>query len=145
MRTGENVERKRWETRVRRGSEERRSGHVGRNNMRASIVKIEGQVSEEGRNGTKGGGREDMRRDEKCEGEVKDKKCKQGTRMQRGLRMKHTYSVYIVCCTQSENLRNLEIALHILRIPRLHSNLEIVQLQCAIFRLRKLRMHTIYS
>ena len=28
---------------------------------------------------------------------------------------------------QSENLRNLEIALHILRIPRLHSNLKIAQ------------------
>ena len=29
---------------------------------------------------------------------------------------------------QSGNLRNLEIALHILRIPRLHSNLEIAQI-----------------
>ena len=37
---------------------------------------------------------------------------------------------------------NLEIALRILRILRLRSNLEIVQLLCGIFRLRKLRIHT---
>ena len=38
--------------------------------------------------------------------------------------------------TQSENLRNLEIALRILRIPRLRSNLEIAHYTCAISRLR---------
>ena len=38
-----------------------------------------------------------------------------------------------ICSAQSENLRNLEIALRILRIPRLRSNLEIAQ---AIWRLR---------
>jgi len=38
--------------------------------------------------------------------------------------------------------RNLEIALRILRILRLRSNLEIAQLLCGIFRLRKLHMHT---
>ena len=54
-----------------------------------------------------------------------------------------------ICSTQSGNLRNLEIALRILRILRLRSNrtimrdLEIVQLLCAIFRLRKLHMYTI--
>ena len=42
------------------------------------------------------------------------------------------FSEYI-CSAQSENLRNLEIALRILRIPRLRSNLEIAQ---AIWRLR---------
>ena len=40
---------------------------------------------------------------------------------------------YYICSAQSENLRNLEIALRILRIPRLRSNLEIAQ---AIWRLR---------
>ena len=44
-----------------------------------------------------------------------------------------------VCSAQSGNLRNLKIALRILRILRLHSNLEIVQYSCAISRLRKLR------
>ena len=43
-----------------------------------------------------------------------------------------------VCSAQSGNLRNLKIALRILRILRLHSNLEIVQYSCAISRLRKL-------
>ena len=57
--------------------------------------------------------------------------------------------VYYTCSAQSGNLRNLEIALRILRILRLRSNrtimrdLEIVQLLCAIFRLRKLHMYTI--
>ena len=37
-----------------------------------------------------------------------------------------------ICSAQSENLRNLEIALRILRIPRLHSNLKIER---AIWRL----------
>ena len=40
------------------------------------------------------------------------------------------------CCTQSENLCNLKIVLHIPRILRLGSNLKIAQLLCAIFRLR---------
>ena len=42
-----------------------------------------------------------------------------------------------LCSAQSENLRNLEIALRILRIPRLRSNLEIAHYTCAISRLRK--------
>ena len=37
---------------------------------------------------------------------------------------------------QSENLHNLEIALCILRIPRMRSNLEIAHYNCAISRLR---------
>ena len=41
-----------------------------------------------------------------------------------------------ICSAQSENLRNLEIALRILRILRLRSNLEIAQL---ISRLRNTR------
>ena len=45
-----------------------------------------------------------------------------------------------VCSAQSKNLRNLEIALHILRILRLRSNREIAHHSCAILRLR---MHTI--
>ena len=57
--------------------------------------------------------------------------------------------VYCICSAQSENLRNLEIALRILRIPRLRTivarsrdctailcNLKIAQLQYAIVRLR---------
>ena len=55
-----------------------------------------------------------------------------------------------ICSAQSENLRNLEIALHILRILRLHSYLEIVHYSCVISRLHnysaqsdQLRMHTI--
>ena len=54
-----------------------------------------------------------------------------------------------ICSTQSRNLRNLEIALHILRIPKLRANLEIAQpilrlrntftqsRNCAILRLRE--------
>ena len=41
------------------------------------------------------------------------------------------------CSTQSENLRNLEIALYILRIPRLRSSLKIVQ--------PILRLHNAYA
>ena len=41
-----------------------------------------------------------------------------------------------VLSTQSRNLCNLKIALRILRILRLRSNLEIVHYSCAISRLR---------
>ena len=40
------------------------------------------------------------------------------------------------CSAQSGNLRNLKIALRILKILRLRSNLEIVHYSCAISRLR---------
>ena len=50
----------------------------------------------------------------------------------------HSYESYI-CSTQSENLRNLEIVLHILRILRLRSNLEIAQ---PITRLRNTRVQS---
>ena len=58
----------------------------------------------------------------------------------------HSYESNI-CSAQSENLRNLEIVLHILRILRLRSNLEIAHPisrlhnyhTCAISRSRKLR------
>ena len=43
---------------------------------------------------------------------------------------------------QSENLRNLEIALHILRIPRLHSNLKIAQ---PISRLHNTHIRSAFS
>jgi len=46
-------------------------------------------------------------------------------------------SIYIcICSAQSGNLRNLEIALRILRILRLRSNLEIAHHSCAISTLR---------
>jgi len=41
-----------------------------------------------------------------------------------------------MCSAQSGNLRNLEIALHILRIPKLRANLEIGHWVYAISRLR---------
>ena len=50
-----------------------------------------------------------------------------------------------ICSMQSGNLRNLEVVFRILRILRLRSNLEIAQLLCAIFKLRKLCMHTIVN
>ena len=40
------------------------------------------------------------------------------------------------CSAQFRNLRNLEIALRILGIPKLRANLEIAQQHCAISRLR---------
>ena len=51
------------------------------------------------------------------------------------IRNTHVPNIYIyICSAQSENLRNLEIALRILRIPRLRSNLKIEQ---AISRLSR--------
>ena len=54
-----------------------------------------------------------------------------GSYMPRGV----LHPIFGCPCMQSENLRNLKIALHILRIPRLHSNLEITNYSCAISRL----------
>jgi len=44
--------------------------------------------------------------------------------------------VLLICSAQSGNLRNLEIALRILRIRKLRTNLEIAQWVYAISRLR---------
>ena len=52
-------------------------------------------------------------------------------------------SLWCSCSVQSDNLRNLEIALRILRIPRLRFNLEIVQHVCTISRLRDLHAQSI--